>query len=120
MKAYRASIIQRMRRAQIGEDKGTTAHMSNGIFIVSLDFELHWGGFEKWPIKNYEQYFLNTRNVIPELLKLFQKYEVHVTWATVGMLFHESKESMQKMAPDLKPAYNKAHCRLIITSIVMA
>src|SRR5688572_19733954 len=81
--------------------------MKNGIFIVSLDFELHWGGFEKWPIKRYERYFLNTRNVVPEMLKLFEQYSVHVTWATVGMLFHASRESMQKSAPELKPSYEE-------------
>jgi peptidoglycan/xylan/chitin deacetylase (PgdA/CDA1 family) len=99
-----------------------------GVFTISLDFELHWGGFEKWnlgmtiPIaignelritnnKNpdiyYKQYFQNTRKVIPEMLRLFEKYEVHVTWATVGMLFHRTREELLKNAPVLKPAYNE-------------
>jgi hypothetical protein len=59
--------------------------MKKGAFIISLDFELHWGGFEKWPVGEYEQYFLNTRSVIPAMLALFRKYEVHVTWAGVGL-----------------------------------
>ena len=68
-----------------------------GILTISLDFELHWGGFEKWPLgvkdgDSYNQYFLNTRQVIPKMLELFAEHEVHVTWATVGMLFHESKD----------------------------
>jgi Polysaccharide deacetylase. len=98
-----------------------------GIFTVSLDFELHWGGFEKWPLKvldfksqsraaggylqaekhDYANYFLNTRQVIPEMLTLFAAYEVHATWATVGMLFHPTKAQLLQYAPDLKPDYTE-------------
>lgn len=81
--------------------------MRKGILVVSLDFELHWGGFEKWPLKDYKQYFLNTRDVIPKILVLFQNYEVHATWATVGMLFHESRKSLLSQAPALKPSYDQ-------------
>jgi peptidoglycan/xylan/chitin deacetylase (PgdA/CDA1 family) len=85
-----------------------------GTFTISLDFELHWGGFEKWTLKtqdsrlktqDYDQYFLNTRQVIPEMLNLFEKYEVHVTWATVGMLLHGSKNDLLSNAPTLQPTY---------------
>jgi peptidoglycan/xylan/chitin deacetylase (PgdA/CDA1 family) len=77
----------------------------NGIFTISLDFELHWGGFEKWPLEDYKQYFLNTRKVIPEMLKLFSQYEVHATWAGVGMLFHKEKTSLLQVAPKIRPSY---------------
>jgi peptidoglycan/xylan/chitin deacetylase (PgdA/CDA1 family) len=95
-----------------------------GIFTISLDFELHWGGFEKWhlgisneefrmkneepstqPPVSYIQYFLNTRKVIPEMLKDFAQHEVHATWATVGMLFHENKKQLRQHEPALKPSY---------------
>ena len=90
-----------------------------GLFTISLDFELHWGGFEKWHLEtqdsrlktqdsgltNYNHYFLNTREVIPSMLALFKKYDVHVTWATVGMLLHESKAALLQNAPSLKPSY---------------
>jgi peptidoglycan/xylan/chitin deacetylase (PgdA/CDA1 family) len=86
-----------------------------GIFTISLDFELHWGGFEKWPLnKNnvqkqsgfYNQYFLNTRKIIPQMLALFKKYEIHVTWATVGMLMHENKIQLQDNFPSIQPEYS--------------
>ncbi|MGE0590153.1 MAG: polysaccharide deacetylase family protein [Cyclobacteriaceae bacterium] len=89
----------------------------NPIFTISLDFELHWGGFEKWPIsiqdsrfniansKTYNDYFLNTRKVIPQILELFKNYEVHVTWAAVGMLLNETKEELFRNTPNNKPAY---------------
>ncbi len=87
----------------------------NGIITISLDFELHWGGFEKWALQpshtnprnqaSYNQYFLNTRDVIPQLLSLFEKYDVHVTWATVGMLLADSKKELWAHTPSLKPSY---------------
>jgi peptidoglycan/xylan/chitin deacetylase (PgdA/CDA1 family) len=89
-----------------------------GIFTISLDFELHWGGFEKWPLagaqstvdsrpltSGYNQYFLNTRSVIPQMLALFDRYGVHVTWASVGMLMHHNFESLQKNFPAIRPTY---------------
>lgn len=79
--------------------------VNTGTFIISLDFELHWGGFEKWPLKDYRQYFLNTREIIPQMLRLFREHEIHVTWASVGMLFHGNRESLLKNAPQLKPSY---------------
>ena len=80
----------------------------SGTFIISLDFELHWGGFEKWPLEDYRQYFLNTRQVIPQMLELFRRYEVHVTWAGVGMLFHSDRESLLKNFPRNVPTYSHA------------
>jgi peptidoglycan/xylan/chitin deacetylase (PgdA/CDA1 family) len=96
----------------------------SSIFTISLDFELHWGGFEKWPLrisdskfqipnshesngKDYAQYFLNTRHVIPEMLGLFENSGVHVTWATVGMLLQETKDELLRNSPSLKPSYKE-------------
>jgi peptidoglycan/xylan/chitin deacetylase (PgdA/CDA1 family) len=79
----------------------------NGTLAISLDFELHWGGFEKWPLEQYRQYFLNTREIIPAMLTLFEQHQVHVTWATVGMLLHDTKQDLLQNAPQLKPAYEQ-------------
>lgn len=115
----------------------------NGIFTISLDFELHWGGFEKWelevstavgsrqwavgslqlegskqfavgsrqsmffrPARNYNEYFLNTRKVIPEMLRLFAEHDVHVTWATVGLLMHAGQSEAMANFPSLRPTYD--------------
>jgi peptidoglycan/xylan/chitin deacetylase (PgdA/CDA1 family) len=80
----------------------------NGIFTISLDFELHWGGFEKWPLEKYQSYFMNTRAVIPRLLSAFEESGVHVTWATVGMLFHDSRHELLANAPVRRPGYKTA------------
>ncbi len=79
-----------------------------GVFTISLDFELHWGGFEKWPLDQYRQYFQNERATIPRMLELFEQYEVHVTWATVGILFHERFEQLQEDMPAIRPTYYKS------------
>jgi peptidoglycan/xylan/chitin deacetylase (PgdA/CDA1 family) len=54
---------------------------------------------------DYSNYFLNTRKVIPQMLVLFEKYGIHVTWAGVGLLMHKDKESMVRNFPALKPTY---------------
>lgn len=77
----------------------------NGIFTISLDFELHWGGFEKWPLADYRTYFDNTRVIIPKMLQRFHRHEVHVTWATVGILFHRHRSTLERTIPERKPMY---------------
>lgn len=81
--------------------------MQSGVFTISLDFELHWGGFEKWELNDAKkEYFKNTRALIPSLLLGFQQFEVHVTWATVGLLMHKNKESLLAHVPERKPSYS--------------
>lgn len=79
--------------------------MTQGILAVSLDFELHWGGFEKWRLDQYQTYFVNTRKVIPNVLNLFQNFEIHATWATVGILFYNSRHTLMDALPKSKPGY---------------
>lgn len=86
------------------------------VFLISLDLELHWGGFEKWSLdptskvgQSFRQYFLNTRNVIPEMLNAFIAYEAQVTWATVGLLFHKSREEMVSIQPKSLPTFDKGY-----------
>jgi len=73
--------------------------------IISLDFELHWGRFDKYSIDSNLTYYRNTRAVIPKLLALFSKYDIHVTWATVGMLMAETREEWEFYSPEFKPSY---------------
>lgn len=81
--------------------------IKGGICTVSLDFELHWGGFEKWPLNDhYKSYFSNTREGIPALLSLFAQSGIHVTWATVGLLMHKTRTELLANLPELKPTYD--------------
>jgi peptidoglycan/xylan/chitin deacetylase (PgdA/CDA1 family) len=79
--------------------------MNSGDFIISLDFELHWGAVEKWNLDDKKEYFNKTRETIPIVLELFEKYKVHATWATVGFLFAKSKEQLIEFCPHNKPSY---------------
>lgn len=74
-------------------------------FTISLDFELYWGIFDKVALAERLQYFENTRRVVPELLTLFDQEQVHVTWATVGMLLADNWHEWQKFVPKQQPGY---------------
>ncbi len=60
--------------------------MNKGVFCISIDFELLWGRKDL----DYSKFIEKTkkeRSVIKKLLNLFKKYNVSVTWATVGKLY---------------------------------
>ncbi len=81
----------------------------NGALVISLDFELLWGVFDKVDWRDKKEYFQNTRRVIPEILRLFEQYEISCTWATVGMLFNENWEEWNSNIPKIQPEFtNKA------------
>jgi len=83
--------------------------MKNGIMIISLDFELHWGVFES--VSNNSPYMnnlLQTPIVIDQMLDLFDKKRIPVTWAIVGFLFGESRDMIKNFEPEIKPCYNKS------------
>lgn len=77
-----------------------------GIFNISLDFELHWGRFDKIVLdEKNRSYFDNTRAMFPEMVGLFLEQEVHVTWAIVGMLYHSDAAAWRNHLPDVLPQY---------------
>jgi hypothetical protein len=80
--------------------------MTNGKFVISLDFELMWGVRDKKDKTNYGEHIKGVHNVIPRLLVIFNKYKIKATFSTVGLLFFESKKELLSNLPDLKPQYN--------------
>jgi len=80
--------------------------MEKGYLVISLDFELMWGVFDVVDLKTKQQYFENTLNVIPKLLSLFQKNDIHATWATVGMLFNQNWDQWKNNIPPSVPDYD--------------
>lgn len=70
-----------------------------------MDFELMWGVRDKKSIASYGENILGVYEVIPALLELFQKYDVHGTFSTVGFLFFQNKKELFENLPDLKPNY---------------
>lgn len=82
--------------------------MKSSYLVISLDFELLWGVFDKVDPEEKKQYFLNTRKVIPEILDLFTQYNMKATWATVGMLFNKDWDDWDRNQPLVKPAYENS------------
>jgi hypothetical protein len=82
----------------------------NGLFIISLDFELNWGVFDSISIKKYSENLNNVPKVINRLLELGEKHNINYTFATVGMLFNKNKEELLRNLPKIKPDYtNERH-----------
>ena len=77
----------------------------NGTLMVSLDFELFWGMLDVCTLDDYRENVLGGRKAIPELLKLFQTYDIHATWAAVGFLFGENYEDLRQFFPEQIPDY---------------
>jgi peptidoglycan/xylan/chitin deacetylase (PgdA/CDA1 family) len=78
---------------------------NRGRFVVSLDFELNWGIRDKISLPVYRDRLLGARVAIPKILSLFRAYGIHATWATVGLLFFETKTELLRSLPSVRPTY---------------
>lgn len=80
----------------------------SGQFIISLDFELLWGVRDHADQNSYGKNVLGARLAIPRMLDLFAGNDIRATWATVGLLFCESRDEMIEMSPpsELRPRYS--------------
>nr|WP_298414795.1 polysaccharide deacetylase family protein [uncultured Halomonas sp.] len=76
-----------------------------GTFVISLDFELYWGVRDKKGINDYRENILGVWEAVPAILNLLEKYSVHATWATVGILFAKDKQQALSFSPLKKPSY---------------
>ncbi len=56
-------------------------------------------------LEQYKENLLGVRQAIPKMLELFQAFDIHATWATVGKLFFETKSQLLSNIPLLKPSY---------------
>ncbi|MFA7441414.1 MAG: polysaccharide deacetylase family protein [Sphingomonadaceae bacterium] len=75
--------------------------------MISLDFELYWGMRDKIPIAGYRDNLLGVREAIPAMLDRFRQHGIHATWATVGMLMFDERESLLASLPPehSRPSY---------------
>lgn len=78
----------------------------NGHFVITLDYEIHWGVFDKKTVDQYRQNLENVGLVLERMLELSKKYKVKITFATVGFLFAKDKEELIKYTPKNKPTYH--------------
>ncbi|WP_296949170.1 polysaccharide deacetylase family protein [uncultured Massilia sp.] len=78
--------------------------------VISLDFELFWGVADSRTISSYRKNIEGALYAIPHILKLFHRYEVKATWATVGMLMCRDFEHWREISPRLTPGYTRRTC----------
>lgn len=80
----------------------------NGIFTVSLDFELMWGLQDGHSIDDYGANIKGGINAIPRLLEYFDKYNIHVTWGAVGGIMAQNVDEFVTFAPGerFRPSYD--------------
>lgn len=69
--------------------------------------ELNWGVHDVFTLEEYGGNILGARLAIPGILQLFLKYDIHATWAIVGMLYCESKTELLTKLEDLDFPYEK-------------
>lgn len=80
--------------------------MKKGTLVISLDYELMWGCCEWSTPDGYGQTNVaNVPKVINRMVKLFHKYGVHATFATVGMIMLKDKDEAVRMTPSKIPSY---------------
>ena len=75
--------------------------------VISLDFELFWGVTDSRTIDNYGANIAGEWQAIPAILALFKKYEIHATWATVGMLMNKDFKQWSDLRPSDMPTYTR-------------
>lgn len=79
--------------------------MNAPALVLSLDLELYWGVRDHLELAAYKENLLGVREAVPALLKLFEQYGIHATWATVGFLFCRDKQQLLASVPKALPAY---------------
>lgn len=75
------------------------------MFLISLDFELYWGVHDV----RGEEYFSNIKKVhtiVPQIIAMFDEYNVKSTWATVGLIALNSKRELTSKLEEIDaPSY---------------
>lgn len=79
----------------------------HGSLTISLDMELYWGMRDAQTLDSYRENLANVHKAIPRILELFEKYQIHATWAVVGFLFFNNKEELLQNLPPRLPSYKK-------------
>lgn len=87
----------------------TVKHNQIGTLVLSLDFELLWGIRDFAESNLHQHAIINTRCVVPALLELFHKYDVHATWAVVGFLLFDDRAELLANLPKVRPFYKNKY-----------
>jgi peptidoglycan/xylan/chitin deacetylase (PgdA/CDA1 family) len=76
-----------------------------GVFVISLDFELYWGMRDKRSLSNYSANLDGVEKAIKGILDLFKVFNIHATWATVGFVFFRDHGQLTQNVPRILPDY---------------
>jgi peptidoglycan/xylan/chitin deacetylase (PgdA/CDA1 family) len=79
--------------------------VKNGIFTISLDYELYWGVRDEFTLDSYSENLDGVELAINEILNSFYQYGIHATWATIGFIFFENKKDLENNFPSSFPSY---------------
>jgi len=79
---------------------------AGGLFIISLDFELMWGVRDLQTLESYGINIQGVRKALPAMLDLFAEYDIHASFATVGLLMCRNKKELYQHIPSILPDYN--------------
>ncbi len=81
--------------------------LEKSILLVSLDFELYWGVRDLYTLDSLKERLENARSVVRSILRQFEEYGVHATWATVGFLFSRDRDELIDCLPPIQPGYDR-------------
>jgi len=76
-----------------------------GGLLISLDYEGYWGVRDKVSLAEFRRTNSEDRSIIYQTLELFARYNIHATWAIVGMLFCKNGAELLHSLPDCQPLY---------------
>jgi len=77
-----------------------------GALCISLDFEKFWGIHDRTNIKDNEQHLIKVNEIVGKLLALFTKYDIHCTWAVVGLLNFNSLNELENYCKSIAINYD--------------
>jgi len=78
-----------------------------GALCISLDFEKFWGVHDVTNLKNNEQHLIKVNHIVDQLLELFKKYNIHCTWAVVGLLNFDSLKELENYSKPININYTQ-------------
>lgn len=78
---------------------------THGVFVISLDFEMMWGGIDHNTIESYGENIAGVWKAVPCLLSMFERYDIHATWGCVGLLARNNVKELIDNRPEILPNY---------------
>lgn len=81
------------------------SEMDYGTLVISLDFELMWGILDRGSPMDYKDNIAGVWKAVPQMLKLFEKHQIHVTWGVVGLIANSNIMECRKNIPRILPRY---------------